>query len=158
MATLERGFEDNLQDALLDAAEHELVGKRDNLVFQAIQQSHEALRDYADQYPGIESIIESLGEVDVDRTESGITVHYGWEHPAAPYFAFGTSEHTIDGDPVLSFVWEDPPEWVQEEFEQEGDGYRVFFDSVDVSGIDETRFVRVGLRWLELHVTGTVYR
>lgn len=141
-------FERQLRESLLDDVETTLVGEANNLVFQAIQQSHERLREYADQY-NVEPIIDSLGVVDVDRGERGITVRYGWQAEAAPYFAYGTSRHTIQGQPVLSFIWNDPPQWVTEEFEAEGDGYRVFFAEVEVEGIERTAFVQAGLRWLQ---------
>jgi hypothetical protein len=151
---LDRDFEAKAREAMLDDVEATLVGEADPLVFDAIQQSHEALRDFSDQYPGVESVIESLGQPEVERDGDSVTVRWGWDHPAAPFFEFGTSEHTIDGDPVLSFVWEDPPQWVREEFGREGDGWRVFFGSVEVSGIDETRFTRIGLRWLRFQLGG----
>lgn len=163
-ATLGADFEDKLATATLDEAEHHLVGKPDNLVYQAIQQSHEALRDFSGEYD-VESIIESMGGVEVDRTDDSITIRWGWEHPAAPYFEFGTSDHVVNGQPVLSFVWEDPPPEIRQQFDQARtaggqftSGWRVFFASVEVSGIDETRFVRLGLRWLELNLGGTVSR
>lgn len=155
MATISQSFEADLADAVLDDVEHELVGQADPLVFQAIQQSHEALRDFAGQYD-VGPIIDSLELTDVERTADGLTVRWGWDHPAAPFFAFGTSDHTVDGKPVLSFVWEDPPQEVREQFDREGEGWRVFFSSVSVSGIDETRFVRIGLQWLRLNLGGSV--
>ncbi|MFC7047533.1 hypothetical protein ACFQH6_20735 [Halobacteriaceae archaeon GCM10025711] len=54
---------------------------------------------------------------------------------------------------MLSFIWEDAPPGIVEEF---GDGVnpdpRVFFQSVDVDGIDELRFTRAGLRVLRHHM------
>ena len=147
---LDSSFEAGLAKAVLDDAEEVLVTGHDPLVFGAIQESHERLREFADQYPGVDSVIESLVEPEIERTETSLTIRWGWEHEAAPYFEFGTSDHTVDGNPILSFVWdaEDAPAWVAEEFEREGDGYRVFFGSVDVTGIDETRFVRQAINWL----------
>lgn len=148
-ARLEAGFEDALATALLDDAEHELVGQEDPLVFQAIQKSHGVLLTYGLQHGyDVEPIIDALGQVDVERGDRHLSITWGWNHEAAPYFHFGTSDHTVDGDPVLSFVWEDPPQWVQEEFEAEGAGWRVFFGSVDVSGIPESRFVTAAIEWL----------
>lgn len=163
-ATLGNDFEDKLATATLDVAEHELAGKPDNLIHQAIQQSHEALRDFSGEYD-VESIIDSLVLTEVERTDDSITIRWGWEHPAAPYFEWGTSDHVVNGQPVLSFVWEDPPAEIRQEFDQARtsggqftSGWRVFFSSVEVDGIDETRFVRIGLRWLELNLGRTVSR
>ncbi len=64
---------------------------------------------------------------------------------------FGTSDHHVDGDPVLSFVWSGPdvPQWVRKEFDQARDpsgqfrsGWRVFLPDVDVSGLPESRAIR----------------
>lgn len=94
-------------------------------------------------------IIESARDPSVERTDDGeVRVRFGWDHPAAEYLEYGTSAHTVDGDPVLSFVWDDPPQWVQDEFNREGGGYRVYFASVDVAGIEEVRFARYALRVL----------
>jgi len=67
---------------------------------------------------------------------------------------WGTSDHTVSGSKVLSWVWSGPdvPQWVREEFDQARDesgqfrsGWRVFFDSVDVSGLPEARAIRDAL-------------
>jgi len=146
---LDAEFETQLRESLLDEAEHQLIGKSGNLVHQAVQQSREALQRFGDQYD-VDPIFESLEGPEVERTNDSITVRWRFAHPAAGYFEFGTPDHyDIEGDPVLSFVWEDPPEWVKDEFEREGDGYRVFFAEVDSGkGIEETRFTRRGLREL----------
>jgi hypothetical protein len=152
VTTLGDGFEDDLEAAVLDDAERTLVGERDNLIAQVISRVHGRLDRYAREFNyNIESIKQSLEPVEVDRSGDELTVTFGWSHEAFPYIEFGTSDHTIEGDPVLSFVWEtrhDPPEWVAEEFEQEGDGYRVFLPEVEVAGVQETRAVRDALNWL----------
>jgi hypothetical protein len=144
---LGRGFEADAQAALLDAAERELVGRTGNLVFQAIQRSHEVLRSVgATEEYDIEPIIDSLGEVEVNRTDGAITARWGWTHEAAPFFEFGTRPHTVEGDPVLAFRWEDAPPEVREQFAETFPV--VFFQSVDVDGIEEAAFVRAGLSYL----------
>ena len=67
-----------------------------------------------------------------------------WPHGATLLFEFGTLEHEIEGDPILSFVWpaETAPDWVREQFEPEGDGYRAFLTKVEVNGITTLRFLR----------------
>ena len=152
---LDSNFEQSLKEATLDEVEHELIGKHNNLVHQAVQQSRAALEEFADQYD-VGPIFESLAGPEVERTDDSITVRWRFEHPAAGYFEFGTPDHyQIDGNPVLSFVWSGDavPEWVKDEFEREGDGWRVFFHQVDSGeGIEETRFTRRGLRWLRQQV------
>lgn len=154
MATLEADFEAKAETAFLDDAEARLVGEEANLVFEAVQQSREALRDFADEYD-VESIWQSLDGPEVERTGQSIAVRWRFTHPAAGYFEFGTPDHyPIEAnDTVLSFVWTDPPAdavpWLEENFEREGDGWRVFLREVDSGeGIEETRFTRWGLRWL----------
>lgn len=154
MATLDSDFEENLQEAVLDSAQHELVGKQDNLVHQMLQRAHEILQEYGSRNEyDVDPIIESLGRVDVKRTDNRLRIRVGWDHPAAPFFEFGTSDHTVEGNPILSFVWEDPPAWVREQFDREGNGWRVFFAETEPSGIPESRFVRDALNWLRREVT-----
>jgi hypothetical protein len=148
---LEDGFEDALADALLDDAESKLIDG--GIVGEARQAAHDRLRQYADQYDyRVDAIIESFELDTVERSDRTLTIRWGWTHEAAVYFEFGTSDHTIEGDPVLSFIWEErhnPPEWVRENYEREGDGYRVFLPEVEVDGVRETRFARRSLRYLE---------
>jgi hypothetical protein len=146
MVELDRGFESKLRAALLKDIERRLVGEEGSLVFEAIEESREQLRD--SQYDGVGSIIESLAEPEVERAHDGFRVTWRWTHEAAQYFETGTSDHTIDGDPVLSFIWEDPPQWARDEFEVEGDGVRAFLDHVEVEGLDAVRYNQWGLRWL----------
>jgi hypothetical protein len=145
-------FESKATEAILDEAEHQLVGKRDNIIAAVISRVHGRLDRYGREFGyNVDPIKQSLAPVDVQRSGDGLTIRFGWTHEAMVYLEFGTSEHTIEGDPVLSFVWEerhDPPAWVREEFEAEGDGYRVFLPEVTVAGVRETRAVRDALNWL----------
>ncbi|MFC4549382.1 MULTISPECIES: hypothetical protein [Halorussus] len=153
---LDSSFEDDLREAVLDEAEHELIGKQGNLVHEAVQFTHDRLREYGREFDyRVDSIIDSFGGVEVDRSANRLTIRWGWTHEAMVYLEFGTSDHTIEGDPVLSFVWEErhnPPEWVREEFDQEGNGYRVFLPEVEVAGVKETRAARDALNWLRREV------
>ncbi len=145
---------------LLDEVEHALVGQQNNLVFQAVEHAHEQLEAYGGEHEyRVESVIESFAGVTVDRNASSIKVTWGWSHPAAEFFEFGTSDHTIEGDPVLSFVWSEPPAWVREEFDQArgsggqfASGWRVFLPEVEVSGLPEARFARSSQHWLRRQV------
>jgi hypothetical protein len=148
MADLQ-GFGAAAEQAILDEAEHRLVGEADNLIAQAISRVHGRLDRYAREFGyNVEPLKQSLEPVDVQRSGGSLTITFGWSHEAFPYLEYGTSGHTVEGDPVLSFVWEDPPGWVTEEFDQEGDGYRVFLPEVEVAGVKETRAVRDALNWL----------
>lgn len=159
---LDNSFEDKLQEALLEELEQKLIGESGNLIHQFVQQAHDVLREYGNTHDyDVEPIIESLGQPQVERSDNSITITIGWDHPAAPHFEFGTSDHTVEGDPVLSFVWSDPPSWVRKEFNQARggggqfeSGWRVFFAEVDVQGLPESRFVRRALDWLRREVGG----
>ncbi|QLG47896.1 hypothetical protein [Natrinema halophilum] len=136
---------------LIDDAEHRLVGQQGSLIFAAVRVSHGTLRSYASRTDyDAEPIIDSFAGVDVDRTDTGITVTWEWDHPAAVYFNAGTSDHTIEGDPVLAFVF-DESEYpgLAEMFP----GGTAFLPEVDVSGLPESRFVQAGLEWLRQEVT-----
>ncbi|SIS00352.1 hypothetical protein SAMN05421858_5119 [Haladaptatus litoreus] len=151
MVILEPDFKDKLETAVREQAVSELMGPN-GPVLKAIEQSHEKL-DASDY--NTDSVKDSLVEPIVEEKGNRVTITWGWTHEAADYFERGTSFHRIDGDPVLSFVWEDPPSWVREEFDQArssggqfSSGWRVFFSNVHVSGIDEIRYTRFGLEWL----------
>jgi hypothetical protein len=163
VTTLEDGFEDELREALLDDVEEQLVGGEDSLIAEFVELVHTRLQSYADRHNyDVESTIESVGDPVVERDRNSLTVTVGWESEQMARWEFGTSEHTIDGDPVLSFVWaetdqpgDDPPEWVREEFPRarnaEGQfqsGWRVFLPEVTVDGIPESRAIRDALNGL----------
>lgn len=136
-------------EAFLDDAERALVGEYNPLVSQAVRVSYGTLRSYASRTDyDIDPIEDSFGDVDVARSGDALTVTWGWDHPAAVFFNAGTSDHTIHGDPVLSFIWEDPPATARERWPEEVDGVRVFVEEVSVSGLPESRFVQAGLNWL----------
>lgn len=151
----------DLQDDLMDYAYDEFVGSAGNLVFQAVQKSHERLQSYGSSHDySVGNIPSSFTGVETQRGGGTLTIGYGWSHPATSFFERGVSPHTINGQPILSFIWEDPPDWVKEEFDQGrsssgqfASGWRVFFSSVDHPGIPAARFVRYGLNWLESEVS-----
>ena len=138
--------------ALLDGLEAKLVGQQGNLVFQAIRVSHGTLREYGQRNDySVEPIAESL-RVERERSQRDLTVRWFWTHEAAQYFNFGVSPHTIDGNPILSFIWTDAPQGVKEMFphtERVNGSPRVFFQSVDHPGIPASHYVRAGTRWLQ---------
>jgi len=156
MATLDSSFETDLREAVLDEAEREFVGRRANLVYQFVELVHTRLRAYGERHGyDVASTIDSLGEPQVERTGDRLTITIGWRSEQMARWEFGTSDHHVDGDPVLSFVWEDPPQWIREEFDQARtsggqfqSGWRVFLPDVDVSGLPESRAIRDALNAL----------
>jgi len=156
MTTLDRNFEADLREAALDEVEAQLVGEEANLVFEFVELVHAELRAYGRRHGyDVESTIDSLGRLQVDRSGGTISVTIGWESEQMSRWEFGVSPHRIDGDPILSFIWESPPAWVKEEFDQgrssEGQfvsGWRVFFGSVDHPGIPASRAIRDSLEGL----------
>lgn len=157
-ATIESSFEANLQEAVLNDAGHKLAGKQASLVYQFVELVHTHLRAYGQRHNyDVESTIDSLGTPVVDRSDGKISVTVGWEGEGGEQmsrFEFGVPPHTISGDP-LAFIWENPPEWVKEEFDQARSGggqfrsgYQVFLQKVEHPGIPESRAIRDSLNGL----------
>jgi hypothetical protein len=149
MSGLDSDFEDQVRDATLDAA---LRQARETWVPAMVEQSHQRLRQYggANDYD-VEPIIASLNAPRVTREGGRIVARRGWSHEAAPFFDAGVSPHTIEGDPILSFVWEDAPAGVREMFsgtERVNGDPRVFFESVRSPGIPASHFIRRAVDWL----------
>lgn len=149
---LDSGFEADLREAVLDNAEQQLIGR----VEDATAHAHDTLRAYGEEFDyDVDPIIASFEGPIVDRSNDRLTIRWGWTHDASVYMEFGTSDHTVEGDPVLSFIWEDAPTGVHETFpgteRVEGDP-RVFLPEVEVAGLEETRFVRDALNWLRREV------
>lgn len=157
MATLERGFEDQLQEALLDELQAKLLADG-GPVWGAVERSEEVLMEYGRRHDyDVGPVIEALAEPAIQRKSDRIVATWGWYHPAAPRFEWGTSDHTVDGDPVLTFIWDNAPQSVHEKWpdtQRKNGDPRVFLPSVDVSGLPESRFVREGIDWLRREVTG----
>jgi len=141
---------DDARQALLDNVESTLVGARGNLVFQSVQRAHRQLDRYGSSNDyRIESIKDSFSGVDASRDRSSISAEWFWEHEAAMFMEFGTSDHTVEGDPLLVFAF-DKGEYpgLAEAFP----GGTAFLDQVEVSGLPESRFVRDSLNTLRREV------
>jgi hypothetical protein len=141
---------DRFDDAVLAEALDGLDA--DSRAFQAAVRAAEARLDESEY--DLEFLKDAMYGPVVEGSGEGAVVRFGFDDYRAEFFEFGTSAHTIEGDP-LSFVWEDPPQWVRDEFDQARgsggrfeSGWRVFFESVDVDGVDEVRFMREALRVL----------
>jgi len=141
--TLDSDFEADLREATLDEVEAADIGDR------LRERIRELLGEYQDRHDyNLDAVVEAV-RVETDRSGDRITYTAHLPHPSL-LFEMGTSDHEITptNADVLSFVWErrhDPPQWVREEFEREGDGWRVFLPKVEVSGLPEGRFVRGAL-------------
>ena len=148
-------FERQLREALLDDIQEQMLAD-DGPVWGAVERSHEILEEYGRRHDyDVGPVIEALAEPSVTRKADRVVAYWGWFHPAAPHFEFGTSDHVVDGDPVLTFIWEDAPAAIHEMFPDtqrvNGDP-RVFLPSVEVAGLPESRFVRTGVAWLRREV------
>lgn len=142
---------DAARQALLDSVERTMVGARDNLVFQSVQRVHGRLERYAGRVGDykVDSLIESFAGVDSQRDRTSIHVEWSWAHEAFRFMEFGTSDHTVEGDPLLVFQFDAAKyPYLEEMF---GDG-PAFLREVEVSGIPESRAVRDSLNWLRREV------
>jgi len=139
-----------VREQYLDSVYSTLVGAEGNLVFQAVQQAHDALRAYGSEYDyRVESIIDSFQGVEADRSADRITASWHWEHEAASYMEFGTSDHTVDGSPLLVFSFSESEYPGLAEMFPDG---TAFLPEVEVSGLPEARWVRDSLTWFRREV------
>lgn len=141
---------DDARQALLDSVERTMVGAQDNLVFQSIQRAHRQLSRYGTRNDyDTDPIEESFSGVDYSRDRTSIHAEWSWSHEAAGYVEFGTSDHTIQGQPLLVFEF-DAGEYpgLAEMFPDE----TAFLPEVSVSGLPESRFVRNSLNTLRREV------
>jgi hypothetical protein len=146
-------FERDLRDAVLDDAEEQVV---EMYAENFVDLVHARLRSYGKKHDyDVESTIESFEGVEVDRTRNGLHLEATWASEQMERWEFGTDDGiTRRGDP-LSFVWEDPPQWVREEFDQARSsggqfqsGWRVFLPETTPDGIKESRAFRDSLNGL----------
>jgi len=151
---LEKSFEGDLQTALMNDAEKTMANLMDNFV----ELVHTRLRSYGQRHGyDVAPTIASASRVRVDQQSGTITAHVGWADDQMTRWEFGVDPFTMPArEPrtadVLSFVWEDPPQWVREEFDRarstEGQfvsGWWVFLPEVDETehpGIPESRAIR----------------
>lgn len=141
-----------VREKFLNSVYSTLVGAQGNLVFQTVQQAHDQLRRYGTEYDyEVESIVESFAGVEAERSADRITASWSWDHEAASFMEFGTSDHTIsaDGPGVLAFEFE------QSKYPGLADMFpdgTAFLPEVEVSGLPEARWVRDSLNWLRREV------
>lgn len=166
MATVESGFEQDLETMILDHAEQRLQELFENFV----ELVHMRLRSYGQRHGyDVESAIESVSDVQIDRSSGTLTARVGWRDEQMGRWEFGIDPFTMPGKTptnaeVLSFVWEDPPQWVREEFDrarssggQFRSGWRVFLPRTDETphpGMPESRAIRDSLNGLRRLLRG----
>ena len=142
-----------VREQYLDSVYDTLVGAEGNLVFQSVQEAHDQLEQYGTEHDySTESIIDSFDGVEADRTSERITASWSWEHEAAEYFEFGTSDHTVEGDPLLVFEFDAEAYPYLDEMFPDG---TAFLPQVEVSGLPEARWVRDSLTWFRREVSQT---
>lgn len=161
MAELERGFETKARTAFKADIREKLFEQSDNIAHRFVQEAHDRLRAYGQREDmNVEPVIDSMELDEAQTTLNGASIRIVWTHEAAGYFEFGTSPHVIRGQPILSFVWENPPQWVREAFPQARDtggrfqsGWRVFFEQVQHPGMPAARYIRDAMEWLRREVS-----
>lgn len=145
-----RAPSDDSRQALLDNVERTMVGAQGNLVFQSVREVHETLEAYATEHDyHADPLVESFAGVEAERDQTSIHVEWSWSHEAFSFWEFGTSDHTIDGDPLLVFEF-DPQKYPY--LDEMFDGTTAFLPESDVSGLPESRAVRDSLNWLRREV------
>lgn len=106
MTSLESSFEADLREALLEDIEQTL---REEVGPQLKQAARENFEAYASAHGyDIEHIWQDAEGPMIDRDGDSVSLRIEWPGLTA-LFEFGVSPHTIEGDPILSFVWEGPP-------------------------------------------------
>lgn len=105
MATLDANFEDDLREAMLDAAE-EMVRDLGDLWKQRAAQ---AFQEYAARNGyDIQHVWQDAEGPFVDRQGTTVQARIEWPGLTA-LFEWGVEPHVIQGSP-LKFKWESPPE------------------------------------------------
>jgi hypothetical protein len=104
------------------------------------QTARETFQQYAQRNDyAIEHIWQDARGPFVERDAGSVRVRVEWPELTA-LFEFGVSPHTIRGDPVLTFYWDEIDQWVTTESVEWGSR---------TGGIPEARAIRRSLRLLE---------
>jgi len=145
MVELDSNFEDNLREAVMDNVEQTV---RDEIGPELKQVAQENFEAYASRNGyDIDHIWKDAEGPIVEREGDKIQVRIEWPGLTA-LFEHGVSPHTIEGNPLLSFIWEGPPEGTR----PPGAPKHVKAQSVnwgsETGGIPESRAVRDALNEL----------
>jgi len=136
VTTLEAGFKDALREAVLEEVEQTLrddYGPAFKQVAAANWRAYASRHDY-----DIHHVWEDAEGPVVDRDGDSVTMRVEWPDLTA-LFEFGVSPHTIDGNPLLHFYWEEQDRWVTAESVDWGS---------ETGGIPESRAIRDALNGL----------
>jgi len=147
---LDSNFEADLREALLNDVEERFVetGRAERIIRRATRDALERA-DY-----DAEGILAALEGPETRREDGHITVTWTIDHPGALPLEVGSSDHVVSSDDgPLAFEWPDAPAEVKEQFEYT-DGDLVFFQEVEVAGVDETRHTRRALAELRRALQG----
>jgi hypothetical protein len=134
-------------DALLDNIESQLS----DLAEASISVADGRLRQYGNRTGHTISDILSTSEFRlVERVQNTIQFRIAWTHDRAALINYGVGPYTIEGKPILSFIWENAPPSVREMFphtERVGGDPRVFFPKVEHPGVPSARFIQTAANW-----------
>ncbi|WP_254768231.1 hypothetical protein [Salinilacihabitans rarus] len=148
---LERGFEAKLREAVLDDIEQRL---REDLGPALEETARENWEAYASRNGyDIEHVWEEAEGPFVGRDGDGVTLRIEWPGLSA-LFEFGVEPHTIEGSPLLAFIWEDAPADV---VEQHGEDPLMVRQKVnwgsETGGIPESQAIRDALEQFRQEVS-----
>ena len=143
---LDSQFEGDLQDALLDELEQKA---REEWAPKLLAYAHEILDAYGEEHDYDVQHVKQSARTEVERTSNSVRVRVGWEAEESVYFALGTSDHPIEGDPLLVFEFEAAEYPGLAEMFPDG---TAFLQEVEVSGLPESRYVRDALARLRREV------
>lgn len=151
------GFEDNLRESVMEDAEANLYAGRNNLAYQFLRAANQNFREYASrQGYDIGGIPDSGRVTGTSRSSRSVSATIEWTHGLTALFEYGVEPHTIEGNPLLSFYWDSPPEGTR----PSGAPSYVETQSVNwgsvTGGIPEARAIRDALTFLELQTEGSV--
>jgi hypothetical protein len=141
MTTLESTFPADLRDAILS----EVEADAERLARHVINLVHDNLRDYGNRHDyDVESTIESV-DWSVKLSDGAVTITVGWTDEQMLRWEFGTSDHTVPGDPVLVFEFDaDEYPYLAEMF----DNGVAYLPEADVSGLPASRAIRDAMNQL----------
>lgn len=124
------GFVDGAREAFLDDIEKKF---REEYGPQLKRVAEENWKAYASRNGyEISHVWEDAEGPIVERDGDSVTLRIEWPELTA-LFEFGVSPHTIEGNPLLHFFWEEKGQWVQTESVDWGS---------ETGGINESRAIR----------------